>query len=91
MSVALVGGRVGPEDVAEERGAVAEEFLVEGPVRVFGPDVDVDYVVGEESGGVVEVRERAMGGVRRDWVAYSLSGFSLGSPGFAMIMGDRWV
>lgn len=28
LAVAFVGGRVGPEDVAEERGAVAEEFLV---------------------------------------------------------------
>ena len=28
LSVPLVGRRVGPEDVAEERGAVAEEFLV---------------------------------------------------------------
>lgn len=50
MAVALVGRGVGPEDVAEVGGVVAEEFFVEGPVRVFGSDVDVDDVVREESG-----------------------------------------
>lgn len=42
--------RARPEDVAEEFGAVAEEFFVQGPVRAVGSDVDVDDVVGEESG-----------------------------------------
>ena len=38
------------EAVSEERGVVAEEFLVEDPVRVFGADVDVYEGGGEESG-----------------------------------------
>lgn len=67
LAVPFVGGRVGPEDLAEEGGAVAEEFFVEGPVCVFRADVDVDYVVGEESGeGGVEVRGCWMG-MGGDW------------------------
>lgn len=48
-----VGGVFGAflvvEEVAEEFGAVAEEFFVQDPVGVFGADVDVYEGGGEES------------------------------------------
>lgn len=41
------------EAVTEEGRVVAEELFVEGPVRVFGADVDVDEGGGEESVGII--------------------------------------